>query len=113
MLKFSELNEAKKFYPDARIIKLYASFIIPLYINGDLKCEQRMLDEWLEMNKSREKFKNEDMVCDLEILAVRQVIENPLSQSGYNLLRLDINNKCPKLERFLRKYFQKKLNIIP
>ena len=113
MLKFSQLNEAKKFYPDPRIIKIYASYIIPLYLQGELKCEVRLIDEWLEMNKSREKFKNEDTICEFEILAVKQIFDNPISQTGYNQLRLDINNKCVKLEKFLRKFFQRKLDIIP
>lgn len=105
MQKFTEVNESKKFFADPRIIKRYANFIIPLYITGDLKCEARLIDEWLLMNTSKEKLKNIDMICELEILAVRNVLDaSPVTPSGYNQLRLDIGNRCIKLERFLRKY---------
>lgn len=106
MLKFSQINEAKKFYPDPSVFKRYASFIIPLYIQGEIKCEPKLIDEWLEMYKSKEKEKNEMMICDLEILAIKNIIDNPLSQNGYFLLKKEIDEKCPKLERFLRKFYQ-------
>ena len=108
MQKFTELdlNENKKFFADPRIIKRYASYIIPLYVTGDLKCEPRLLDEWFLMNMSKEKVKNLDMVSDLEILAVRNVLDSsPITPNGYTQLKLDINNKCLKLERFLRKNY--------
>lgn len=107
MLKFSQINEGKKFYPDPSVIKRYASYIIPLYIQGELKCDDRLIDEWLEIHKSKEREKNEMMICDLEILAVKNIIDNPISQNGYLLLKREIDEKCPKLEKFLRKFLQK------
>lgn len=106
MLKFSKIDESKKFYPDPSIIKRYASYIIPLYIQGELKCDEKLIDEWLDMQKSKEKHKFENVICDLEILAVKNIFENPVSPNGYNQLRLEIDNKCLKLEKFLRKYYQ-------
>ena len=106
MQKFSQINEAKKFYPDPSVLKRYASFIIPLYIQGELKCDPKLLDEWLEMYKSKEKEKNEMMISDLEVLAIKNIIDNPLSQNGYLLLKKEIDDKCPKLERFMRKFYQ-------
>ena len=42
---------------------------------------------------------------DIEIMAVKLVVENPLTQSGYEKLQQEINAKCPKLEKFLRTYY--------
>jgi hypothetical protein len=38
-------------------------------------------------------------------MAIKLVLENPLNQGGYENLLKEINNKCPKLERFLRQYY--------
>jgi len=111
MIKFSQINEGKNFFPDPSIIKKYASFIIPLYIQGELECEDKLINEWLEMNKSKERSKNKNVVCDLEIKAIKNIFDNPLTQSGYNQLRLEIEKKCPKLEIFLRKFYQDKFDF--
>ena len=67
----------------------------------------KFIDEWLEMNKNSEKHKNENIVCDLEIMAVKAVLDNsPLTQNGYVVLVNEIDNKCPRLERFLRPLIQ-------
>ncbi len=112
MNKFSQLNETKKFFPDPSIVKRYASYIIPLYIQGELKCDVKIIDEWLEMNKSKEKAKNADMISELEILAIKNIFDSPITQGGYNQLRLEIENKCPRLEKFLRKHYQTKKEFI-
>lgn len=111
MKKFSQINEAKNFLPDPSIIKKYASFIIPLYLQGELTCDDKLIDEWLEMNKSKEKEKNRNMVCDLEIKAIKNIFSNPLTQTGYNELKLEIEKKCPKLELFLKKYYQMRFDF--
>jgi hypothetical protein len=111
MLKFSQINESKNFIPDPSIIKKYASFIIPLYLQGELECENKLIDEWLEMNKSKERDLNRNMICDLEIKAIKQVLENPMTQSGFKELRKEIEKKCPKLESFLRKFYQDKFDF--
>jgi hypothetical protein len=111
MLKFSQINEAKNFYPDPSIIKKYASFIIPLYLQGELECEPKLIDEWLEINKSKEKNKNKNVICDLEIKALKNIFDNPLSASGYEKLIADIEKKCAKLEAFLRKFYQDKFDF--
>jgi len=111
MKKFSEINESKNFLPDPSIIKRYASYIIPLYLQGELICDIKLIDEWLEMNKSKEKEKNRNMVSELEIKAVRNIIGNPLSPTGFNELKVEIEKKCPKLEKFLRSYYQKKIDF--
>jgi hypothetical protein len=111
MVKFTEINESKNFLPDPSIIKKYASFIIPLYLQGELPCDVRLIDEWLQMNNSKEKEKNRNMVCDLEIKAIRNIFSNPLTFSGYNELKVEIEKKCPKLEIFLRKFYQKKFEF--
>lgn len=105
MLKFSKLNESKRFFPDPSIVKRYASYIIPLYLQGELKCEEKLIDEWLDMQKSKEKHKYENVICDLEIMAIKNIFDNPTTTTGYNQLKLDIDNKCLKLEKFLRKYY--------
>ncbi len=104
MKKFSVINESKKFMADPSIIKKYASFIIPLYITNQLTCPPNLLDEYLEMNKSSQSNKNSYMVCDLEIMAIKNLFDNPTSQSGYLQLKADLDNKCIKLEKFLKKY---------
>ena len=109
MKKFTEINEAKFFTADPSIIKKYAARVIPFYITGELPCkETRLIDEWLEMNKSNQKQQNENNVCDLEIMAIKAVLDqSPLTQNGYNTLVNEIDNRCPRLERFLRNYIQK------
>lgn len=107
MKKFSNVSEAKVFYPDPSIIKNYATPIIALYIIGKLSCDQRLIDEWLEMHKGVEKLKNANVLCDLDILAIKNIHENPNTQAGYNQVKLDIENKCIKLETFMRKFYIK------
>lgn len=108
MKKFTEINEAKFFTADPSIIKKYAARIIPFYITGELVCrDQKLIDEWLEMSRSSQKHQNENTVCDLEIMAVKAVLDlSPLTQNGYNALFNEIDNKCPRLERFLRTFIQ-------
>lgn len=109
MLKFSDkVNEAKKFSPDPSIIKKYASFIIPLYITGELKCQPNLLTEYLEMNKPVSYEKNRNIICDLEVEAIKQVLDNPMTKNGYEQLEYELVNKCIKLERFLRTYLRDK-----
>ena len=112
MKKFSTtINEARIFLPDPSIIKVYASYIIPFYLTGKLKCDDRLLDEYLEMNKKVNREKSPNIVLDIELMAVKAVLENPLTQSGYENLLKEINNKCPKLERFLRQFYIKPENF--
>jgi hypothetical protein len=111
MLKFSKINESKTFIPDPSVIKKYASFIIPLYIQGELTCKDELLDEYLEMNKDKNKDKNRNMVSDLEILAIKNLFDNPMTNSGYIELVNEIEKKCPKLESFLKKFYQKKFTF--
>ena len=111
MLKFSQINEAKNFFPDPSIIKKYASFIIPLYLQGELETENKFIDEWLEMNKSKERDKNKNIICDLEIIALKNIFDSPLSENGYAKIRADIEKKCAKLETFLRKFYQDKFDF--
>ena len=111
MLKFSQINEAKNFFPDPSIIKKYASFIIPLYLTGELECDEKYITEWLEMNKSKERIKNKNMICDLEIVALKNIFDAPLSENGYAKIRADIEKKCPKLEAFLKKFYQDKFDF--
>jgi hypothetical protein len=106
MQKFTQINEGKNFVPDPSVIKKYASYIIPLYITGELKCDRKLVDEWLLMYKASEIEKNRNLVSDLEILAIKNIFATPLSQPGYSDLMRDINNKCPKLEAFLKKHFK-------
>jgi hypothetical protein len=108
MKKFTEINESKFFTADPSIIKKYAARIIPFYLTGELVCrDYKLIDEWLEMNRNNEKHKNENIVCDLEIMAVKAVLDNsPLTQNGYVSLVNEIDNKCPRLERFLRPLIQ-------
>jgi hypothetical protein len=111
MIKFSQINESKNFLPDPSIIKKYASFIIPLYIQKELTCDPKLIDEWLEMNKDKEREKNRNMVCDLEVKAIKNILDSPLTPSGYNQLKIEIEKKCPKLEVFLRKFYQNKFEF--
>lgn len=106
MNKFTEITESKKFMPDPSLVKMYAARIIPYYITGELKCDPKLIDEWLEMNKSTQKHKNQNVLCDLEILAVKNILDNPTSQGGYTQLVNDVDNKCAKLERFIRSHFK-------
>lgn len=105
MQKFSEINEGKVFITDPSIIKKYAAFVMPLYIIGKIKCDENLLDEYLDLYKKQVKSKNTNVVCDLEVAAVRLVIqENPMNQTGFDILKKEIADKCPRLEKFLRSY---------
>jgi hypothetical protein len=105
MKKFSSINEAKYFTPDPSVLKKYAAFIIPLYITGKVKCDEVLLDEYLELYKKGVKVKNTNVICDLEIIAVKLVLqENPMSAAGYEQFKKELENKCPKLEKFLKIY---------
>ena len=106
MKKFTEINEGKTFVVDPTIIKNYAAFIIPFYLTGRLKCENRLIDEWLEMHKNQNAAKFSSYVYDIEIMAVKAVLENPMTQVGYENLQKEVAAKCPRLERFLRQIYQ-------
>ena len=58
------------------------------------------------MHKSKERVKNIGMICDLEIMAVKQIIDNPLTTTGFTQLKEELEKKCPKLEKFMRKYYR-------
>jgi hypothetical protein len=109
MEKFSAINERKIFITDPSIIKKYASFIIPFYITGEITCDTKLIDEYLEMNKTSQRVKSANLICDLEVLAVKQILDNPLTPRGYEQLRQDIEKGCIKLERFLKKKLQQKM----
>ena len=111
MKKFSAINERKVFITDPSIIKKYASFIIPLYITGELTCDTKVIDEYLEMNKTSQRAKSANLICDLEVLAVKQILDNPLTPRGYDQLRQDIEKGCIKLERYLKKKLQIKMEF--
>lgn len=111
MKKFSQVNEGKTFLADPSVIKKYANYIVPLYINGTLKCDEKLIDEWFEMNSKSNRGKSANLVLDIEILAVKQVVDNPLTQSGYERLQQEISAKCPKLERFLRQHYANPKNF--
>lgn len=98
-----KFTESVKFIPDPSIIKKYASYIIPLYLNRTIKCDLRLIDEYLEMFNSKNFIKNINMVSDLEILACKNIIDDPFTPQGYQQLKNDIDNKCYKLEKFLIK----------
>jgi hypothetical protein len=106
MEKFTSVVEAKRFMPDPSILKKYASYIVPLYFTGRLNCESRLIDEYLELYKSTNKYKNVNMVTDLEIMAIKNIFDNPTTISGFNQLKTDVDNKCIKLQNFLRKHLQ-------
>jgi hypothetical protein len=108
MQKFTKMDEAKKFMPDPTLLKSYASFIVPLYITGHIKIEDSLLDEYLEMNKKSNRFQNSNVVCDLEIEAVKNVLDNPTTVNGFTQLKKEIEDGCPKLNLFLRRYLQNK-----
>jgi hypothetical protein len=107
MQKFSKIDEAKKFLPDPTLLKSYASFIIPLYIIGVLKTEDGLIDEYLDMNKKTNRNQNQNVVCDLEIDAIKNILDNPTTIAGFAQLKKEIEDGCPKLQIFLRKYQQK------
>ena len=105
MKKFSTINEGKYFTPDPSVLKKYAAFIIPLYITGKVKCDEVLLDEYLELYKKAVKAKNMNVICDLEIQAVKLALqENPMTAGGYEVFKKEIENKCPRLEKFLKTY---------
>lgn len=106
MQKFTKLDESKKFIPDPKLLKSYASFIIPLYINKSIKIEESLIDEYLEMTKKSNK--NWNIVCDLEIEAVKQIVENPTTINGFTQLKKEVESGCPKLQNFLKKFLQNK-----
>jgi hypothetical protein len=106
MEKFTKVVESKRFIPDPSILKRYASYIIPLYLNGTLKCEEKLIDEYLELYKTSNKYKNSNTVTDLEIMAIKNIFDNPTTISGFNQMKNDVENKCPKLQTFLRKHLQ-------
>jgi hypothetical protein len=108
MQKFSKIDEAKRFIPDPSLLKNYASFIIPLYINKILKIDESLVDEYLEMNKKTNKIQYSNVVCDLEIEAIKNIMENPTTISGFTTLKKEIEDGCPKLQNFLKKYLQNK-----
>jgi len=108
MQKFTKIDESKRFIPDPSLLKKYSSFIIPLYINGNIKIEDSLLDEYLEMNKKSNRYQNSNVVCDLEIEAVKRILENPTTISGFTQLKREIEDGCPKLQTFLRKFQQNK-----
>jgi hypothetical protein len=103
MEKFSIINERKLFITDPSIIKKYASFIIPFYITGELICDRKLIDEYLEMNKTSQREKSANLICDLEVLAVKQILDSPLTPRGYDQLKADIEKGCIKLEKFIKK----------
>lgn len=96
-----KFTESVKFIPDPSLIKKYASYLIPLYLNRVLNCDLKLIDEYLEMYNSKNFIKNINMVSDLEILACKNIIDDPLTPQGYQQLKNDIDNKCYKLEKFL------------
>jgi hypothetical protein len=106
MEKFTKVVEAKRFMPDPSILKRYAAHIVPLYLNGQLNCEPRLIDEYLELYKTTNKYKNVNTVTDLEIMAIKNIFENPTTITGFNQLKTDVDNKCIKLQNFLRKHLQ-------
>lgn len=107
MKKFSQVNEAKVFLADPSVIKKYAAFIVPLYLNGALKCDERLIEEWIDMNRKINKSKGSNLVLDIEVMAIKQVLDNPLTQAGYERLQQEIAANCPKLERFMRTFYAK------
>ena len=104
MEKFSNISEGKRFLPNPELLKKYASFIIPLYLDRTLSCDKRLIDEYLEMSRSTQFEKNKSIVSDLEVLAIKNIFPSPLTQSGYIQIKYDIDHKCKKLEMFLRKH---------
>jgi hypothetical protein len=111
MQKFSKIDESKRFMPDPTLLKSYASFIMPLYITGHIKADDSLIDEYLEMYKKTNKFQNSNQVCDLEIEAVKNVLDNPTTLAGFTQLKREIEDGCPKLQNFLKKHLQNKENF--
>ena len=111
MKKCSSLRESKRFIADPTIIKRYASFIIPLYITGELNCPKNLLDEYFDLHKSNQHFKSYNVVCDLEVMAIKNIHSNPLTEQGFNQLKSDIANDSIKLEKFLRPFIRKTKNF--
>ena len=60
------------------------------------------------MNRISEQHRNANIISDLEIMAIKNIHDNPMTSSGYSQLMTDIDAGCPKLERFLRAYYFKK-----
>jgi hypothetical protein len=108
MQKFSKIDEAKRFLPDPSLLKKYAAFIIPLYLNGKLKCDESLLDEYLDMNRKSQKYQNSNVVCDLEIDAIKNILDNPTTINGFTQLKKEIEDGSPKLQQFLKKFLQNK-----
>ena len=106
MQKFTKLEESKKFIPDVRLLKSYAAFIIPLYINKSIKTDDSLLNEYLEMNKKANVYQNNNFVSDLEIEAIKNILENPTTINGFSQLKKEVEGGCPKLQNFLKKFFQ-------
>lgn len=104
MEKFTRVIESKRFIPDPSILKKYASYIIPLYLNSSLKCDEKLIDEYLELYKSSNKYKNVNQVTDLEILAIKNIFDNPTTLNGFTQLKNDVESGCVKLQTFLRKH---------
>lgn len=111
MRKFSQVNEGKVFLADPSVIKKYAGFIVPLYVNGFIKCDERLVEEWVEANRKANRAKSSNTIFDIELMAVRLVIDNPLSQTGFEKLQLEIAAKCPKLEKLLRQHYSSPENF--
>jgi len=111
MEKFTKIEESKRFIPDPSILKKYASFIIPLYLTGELKCDEKYIDEWLDLYKSQNKWKNVNMVTDLELIAIKNIFDDPTTINGFNQLKQDVKNKCTKLQNFLKNYLQIKADF--
>ncbi len=105
MKKFTELNEGKIFISDPSVRKTYAAYIIPVYITGKVKCDSKLIEEWLAHNKPSNRTKGVNYLFDIEILAVKQILDNPTTQVGFEALKKEIDAKCPKLERFLRQHY--------
>jgi len=111
MEKFTKVVESKRFIPDPSILKKYASFIVPLYLNGQLKCDEKLIDEYLELYKSINRYKNVNTVTDLEIMAIKNIFDNPTTISGFNQMKLDVDNKCPNLAEFSKEKFTRPISI--
>jgi hypothetical protein len=111
MQKFSKIDESKKFIPDPILLKKYAAFIIPLYVNKILKIDDNLLDEYLDMYKKSNYNQNSNQVSDLEIDAIKNIFDNPTTINGFNQLKKEIEEGCPKLHSFLKKHLQNKDNF--
>jgi hypothetical protein len=106
MEKFTKVVESKRFIPDPSILKKYAAYIVPLYLNGLIKCDEKLIDEYLDLYKTANKYKNLNTVTDLEIAAIKNIFENPTTITGFGQVKSDVENKCVKLQNFLKKYLQ-------